>query len=79
MPVKLDYSDVHDSIAFFAGDIDGLGGADDLARNIAEEGQAWSKNFYRTEDMTAYVFRLYLEWARLQAPNRNSMFYQEEA
>jgi hypothetical protein len=26
--------------------------------------------------MTAYVFRLYLEWARLQAPNRRAMAFK---
>lgn len=57
--------------------MNGKGGADDLARSIAEEGRDWTSRFYRKEDMTAYVFRLYLEWARLQAPNRGAMVYDE--
>lgn len=75
IPVKLDYSDLHDSLAFFAGDVDGLGGDDELAQEIANQGKEWAAKFYRKEDMTAYVFRLYLEWARLQAPNRGAMVF----
>lgn len=74
VPVKLDYTDLYDSLSFFRGDMNGRGkgGEDDLARDIGMAGREWSEKFYRTEDMIAYVFRLYLEWARLQAPNRST-------
>lgn len=72
VPVKVDYSDLYDAFAFFAGDVDGRGGEDELARGVATAARQWSSTFFRDVDMTAYVFRLYLEWARLQAPHRGS-------
>ncbi|KLT40244.1 hypothetical protein CC85DRAFT_249776 [Cutaneotrichosporon oleaginosum] len=76
VPVKLDYSDLRDALAFFAGDEHGEGGRDDLAENIGMAGREWAETFYRKQDMIAYVFRLYLEWARLQAPNRRAMAFK---
>lgn len=76
VPIKLDYSDLRDALAFFAGDVHGDGGRDDLAENIGMTGREWAENFYRKEDMVAYVFRLYLEWARLQAPNRRAKVFR---
>lgn len=63
----------------FRGDMAGNAGEDALAKDIAEAGQAWARTHWRQEDMTAYVFRLYLEWGRLLAPNRSSrdFTYQE--
>lgn len=40
-------------------------GNDTAARTIAEAGQNWAATHWREEDMTAYMFRLYLEWARV--------------
>jgi hypothetical protein len=37
---------------------------------MAEAGREWARDYWRRVDMTAYVFRLYLEWARLLAPKR---------
>lgn len=51
------------------------GGEEDLARDIAEAGREWSLTHWRKEDMTAYVFRLYLEWGRIVADKRRSMDY----
>lgn len=76
VPIKLDYTDLRDALAFFAGDVNGRGGRDDLAENIGMGGREWAENFYRTQDMVAYVFRLYLEWARLQAPDRAAMDFK---
>ncbi|BEI95985.1 hypothetical protein CcaverHIS631_0109340 [Cutaneotrichosporon cavernicola] len=76
VPIKLDYTDLRDALAFFAGDVDGNGGRDDLAENIGMSGREWAETFYRKEDIVAYVFRLYLEWARLQAPNRRVMAFK---
>jgi hypothetical protein len=73
VPVKLDYTDLYDSMAFFHGDEEGQGGEDELAKQIAHAGRDWSERYYRQEDMTAYVFRLYLEWARLQSSGRNQL------
>jgi hypothetical protein len=57
VPVKVDLSDVHDSLAFFRGDMEGEGAHDDLAHTIAMAGRNWSKTFWRKEDLTAYMFR----------------------
>ena len=57
----------------FRGNLSGLGGEDALGREIGEAGRQWSLTHSRKEDMTAYVFRLYLEWRRLLAVDRASM------
>jgi len=57
----------------FLGGPNGKGGEIDLAREIANAGRDWSLTHWRKEDMTAYVFRLYLEWARLVADRRSTM------
>jgi len=73
VPVKVDLSDVYDSLTFFRGDMDGEGAHDDLARKIAMAGREWSKTFWRKEDLTAYMFRLFLEYARVMSVDRESM------
>lgn len=55
----------------FEGGIDGQDGEPLLAKQIATEGKEWVNTHWRKEDMTAYVFRLYLEWARLLAPSKH--------
>lgn len=57
IPVQVDLSDLYDILIFFRGDLHGEGGHDDLARQIASAGRAWSQTFWREEDMTAYLFR----------------------
>jgi hypothetical protein len=73
VPVKVDLSDVYDSLAFFRGDMNGEGAHDDLARKIAMAGREWSKTFWRKEDLTAYMFRLFLEYARVMSVDREAM------
>lgn len=51
-------------MAFFSGDIDGNGGHDDLAKQIAYNGKDWTEKHWRKEDMEACE--------RLSAPS-NSM------
>ena len=46
----------------FQGDLDQFEGENLVARGIAEAGREWSLTHWRREDMTAYMFRLYLEW-----------------
>jgi len=58
IPVKYDYTDVHDSLTFFRGDLSGRGSHLDVASKIAKAGREWSKTFWRKEDMIAYMFRL---------------------
>ncbi|KAI5477189.1 glycosyltransferase family 90 protein [Pseudohyphozyma bogoriensis] len=65
VPVKSDYSDLHDTAAFFIGAPDGSGSHDDLAKKIGENAKKWAADHWREADMAAYQFRLYLEYARL--------------
>ncbi|KAG8745102.1 Glycosyltransferase Family 90 domain containing protein [Ceratobasidium sp. 414] len=75
VPVKVDLTDLYDIMEFFRGDGQGQGGHDDLARKIGLAGKIWSKTFYRKEDMIAYLFRLFLEYARVMDLNRENMAF----
>ncbi|KAF8908122.1 glycosyl transferase family 90-domain-containing protein [Gymnopilus junonius] len=75
VPVQLDLSDLWDALVFFRGDPAGNGAHEDIAKEIAEAGRAWSKSFWRKEDMVAYMFRLFLEYARVMDPMREKLTY----
>ncbi|SCZ88146.1 BZ3500_MvSof-1268-A1-R1_Chr2-1g04221 [Microbotryum saponariae] len=75
IPIKVDYTDLFDVMAFFAGDLRGENAHDDLAQIIARQGQEFAQTHRRYADMEAYVFRLALEWARCSASDRASMDY----
>ncbi|KAF7328025.1 SPX domain-containing protein [Mycena kentingensis (nom. inval.)] len=53
----------------------GRGAHDDMARRIAETGREWSRRLWRKEDLIAYNFRLFLEYARVMASNRGAMSF----
>jgi len=77
VPVKLDYTDIYDILAFFKGDIDGMGrDHDEMADILARAGHKWSLTFWRQEDMIAYMFRLSLEYARVMSPERNELSFK---
>lgn len=57
IPVKIDLSDLYDSLTFFRGDLYGEGAHEELASKIALAGRHWTKKFWREEDITAYMFR----------------------
>ncbi|BGP55771.1 hypothetical protein JCM8202v2_003378 [Rhodotorula sphaerocarpa] len=65
VPVKVDYSDLYDILAFFHGTPEGHGSHDELAKKIGLAGKHWARDHWRKQDMAAYMFRLILEWARL--------------
>ncbi|KAI9639228.1 uncharacterized protein MKK02DRAFT_29333 [Dioszegia hungarica] len=67
VPIKVDYGDLMDVMAYFTGDLtpSKANGNDTAGRLIAEAGQEWAATHWRQEDMTAYTYRLYLEWARV--------------
>ncbi|BGP16485.1 hypothetical protein JCM10213_001178 [Rhodosporidiobolus nylandii] len=75
VPLKIDYTDLFDIMAFFAGDLDGRNGHDALAKQIADNGKDYATRFWRYADMEAYFFRLALEWARVSSPDRSAMDY----
>ncbi|GAA6041033.1 hypothetical protein JCM8097_004685 [Rhodosporidiobolus ruineniae] len=64
VPIKTDYTDLYPTMAFFKG-YDGVGAHEDLAERIATAGRLWAEQYWRWEDMQAYMFRLLLEYARV--------------
>ncbi|KAH8930140.1 glycosyltransferase family 90 protein [Atractiella rhizophila] len=74
VPIRLDYQDAYNVLAFFDGYGENReGNHDDLARSIAEEGKEWASKFWRMEDMQTYLFRLLLEYARVLQPDRSPL------
>ncbi|KAK8865940.1 hypothetical protein IAR55_001089 [Kwoniella newhampshirensis] len=63
IPIKADLTDLYDALSFFRGH-------DAMAKEIAMAGKEWSRKYWRKEDMIAYQFRLFLEYARLMATDR---------
>jgi hypothetical protein len=54
--MQLDYSDLYNIMAFFAGTPDErFKGRDDLAQKIANQGRKFRLEHWRWEDMQAYV------------------------
>ncbi|KAG2140698.1 glycosyl transferase family 90-domain-containing protein [Suillus clintonianus] len=78
VPVQVDLSDLYDTFTFFRGGLQGEGAHEDLAKKIAAAGREWSKTYWRREDLTAYTFRLFLEYARVSSLDRDAMSYKEE-
>ncbi|OWZ65552.1 beta-1,2-xylosyltransferase 1 [Cryptococcus neoformans] len=72
VPSKMDYSDLFSIMTFFRGTPSGRGAHDEVARRIALNGQCWVERTWRREDLQAYMFRLYLEYARLTSPDRDN-------
>ncbi|KAF8126811.1 hypothetical protein EV363DRAFT_1524658 [Boletus edulis] len=70
VPIQISYADLYDTVAFFREH-------DALARRIARAGRAWSRQYWRRADMTAYMYRLLLEYARVTSLDRESMDYIE--
>jgi len=50
IPVKVDYSDLHQVASYFIGGPGGQGSHDDDARRIGLQGQDWAKKHWRLED-----------------------------
>ncbi|ODO07250.1 hypothetical protein L198_00829 [Cryptococcus wingfieldii CBS 7118] len=68
VPLKASLTDLYDVLAFFRSSPS----HDDLAKGIGQAGREWSLAYWRKEDMIAYQFRLFLEIARLMAPDRET-------
>lgn len=83
IPIKVDYSDLYDVMAFFVGkpSDDGtiVGAHDALAQKIAENGKTFAKEHWRRADMAAYMHRLVLEYARLLHQELEETDYYPEA
>jgi len=72
VPLQIDYSDLYDTLTFFRGDASGNDAHDDLAKEIAYAGKDWVQTHWRKEDMTAYMFRLMLEYSRVMSLDRDA-------
>ncbi|KAF8547577.1 hypothetical protein OG21DRAFT_1501500 [Imleria badia] len=68
VPIQMSYEDLYDAMLFFRVH-------DALGRRIARAGRAWSRRFWRKEDMSAYLYRLLLEYARVTSLDRGAMDY----
>ncbi|GAA5866861.1 hypothetical protein JCM1840_004292 [Sporobolomyces johnsonii] len=77
VPIKVDYSDVYDVMAFFVGTPDGQGGHDSLAEKIGAAGQQWARDYWRRVDMAAYMYRLSLEYSRILHHDEGDVDYVE--
>ncbi|KAF4334240.1 beta-1 2-xylosyltransferase 1 [Fusarium beomiforme] len=49
----------------------------EVAKRIAEQGREWYSRAFREVDMGLYVYRLLLEMARLQDPQREALFLSQ--
>ncbi|KAJ6555186.1 glycosyl transferase family 90-domain-containing protein [Mycena vulgaris] len=75
IPVQNSYADLLDALVFFRGDPAGAGAHDEMARRIAGAGREWSRRYWRKEDLTAYMYRLFLEYARVMSADRAAMAF----
>ncbi|WVQ78122.1 hypothetical protein IAT38_000203 [Cryptococcus sp. DSM 104549] len=76
IPVKPDYSDIFDILAFFEGSPGGsIPGHDDLARDIAANAREFTEDQWRHEDMQSFMFLLILEYWRMMSDDRESASY----
>lgn len=78
VPIQIDYSDLYDALLFFRGDPSGHGAHEDLAKKIARQAREWSLGYWRREDMVAYLYRLFLEYARVMDEDRDSLNFELE-
>ncbi|TFK26212.1 hypothetical protein FA15DRAFT_667705 [Coprinopsis marcescibilis] len=81
VPIQVDYSDLLDALYFFRGDPSYHNNHLSMAAKIAKAGRDWSKAYWRKEDMAAYMYRLFLEYARVMGDEngeRNSYTYRPE-
>ncbi|KAF7378029.1 SPX domain-containing protein [Mycena sanguinolenta] len=67
--IQNSYSDLLDALVFFRAH-------DKAAERIAAAGREWSRRFWRKEDMVAYMYRLFLEYARVMSLDRDAMSFE---
>ncbi|GMK57357.1 hypothetical protein CspeluHIS016_0401910 [Cutaneotrichosporon spelunceum] len=68
VPSKLDFSDLNTIMAFFTGMPGQRLGFDETARALGHNGKCFVERMFRYADMQAYMLRLFLEYARVMAP-----------
>ncbi|CAG7970693.1 unnamed protein product [Penicillium salamii] len=72
VPINKDADEVVELIRYFEHDPTGSL----IAENIATGGKDWAERALRNEDMEVYMFRLLLEYARLQDDERDMLAYR---
>ncbi|KAJ7457208.1 glycosyl transferase family 90-domain-containing protein [Mycena galericulata] len=75
VPIQTSYADLLDVLVFFRGDPAGAGAHDEMAARIAAAGREWSRRYWRKEDLVAYMYRLFLEYARVMSTDREAMSF----
>ncbi|KAJ7620973.1 glycosyl transferase family 90-domain-containing protein [Roridomyces roridus] len=75
VPIQNSYTDLLDVLVFFRGDPAGQGAHDEMAERIARQGREWSRQYWRREDLVAYNYRLFLEYARVMSTDRKRMSF----
>ncbi|BEI86445.1 hypothetical protein CcaverHIS002_0607320 [Cutaneotrichosporon cavernicola] len=69
VPSKLDFSDLDTIMAFFTGTPGQRLAFDETARALGHNGKCFVQRMFRYADMQAYMLRLFLEYARVIAPD----------
>ncbi|KAJ9127087.1 hypothetical protein QFC24_001322 [Naganishia onofrii] len=77
IPTRLDYSDLPMILSFLRGSPEAPDqGFDEVAQAIAQNGKCFVQRMFRVEDLQAYMFRLFLEYARLVAPTDEGVDFE---
>ncbi|KAJ5084535.1 hypothetical protein NUU61_009114 [Penicillium alfredii] len=71
VPLSKDTNEYTELLRYFEEDVSGR----NMSKSIAQEGRDWAYKAVRNEDMEVYMFRLFLEFARVQDDNRESLGY----
>ncbi|KAJ7840853.1 glycosyl transferase family 90-domain-containing protein, partial [Mycena olivaceomarginata] len=69
VPIQNSYTDLLDALVFFRAH-------DEAGARIAAAGREWSRRYWRTDDLTAYMYRLFLEYARVMSTDRATMSFE---
>ncbi|KAJ6494082.1 glycosyl transferase family 90-domain-containing protein [Mycena vitilis] len=69
VPVQNSYSDLLDALVFFCAH-------DAAGARIAAAGREWSRRYWRKEDLVSYMYRLFLEYARVMSTDRAGMSFE---
>ncbi|CAG7920250.1 unnamed protein product [Penicillium olsonii] len=72
VPLNKDADEIVELLRYF--EYDPMGST--IAQTIATEGKSWAERALRNEDMEVYMFRLLLEYGRLQDDDRERLAYQ---
>lgn len=76
VPIRFDYADLYDVMAFFKGAPDGsTQGRDDLAQEIAKNAHTFVDTHWRVPDMESFMMLVMLEYWRLISDDRKAMSY----